>query len=600
MPGQLPTEDNFYLGGGTLVSIDGDRGLTFYSRNQIGLFNLNDRSRIGTWGTPGGFTIALGDLWGDYVWLRDSLTSDLKLLSFSNPEQPRTVTDVTTQTLIDTVTKTSSALYFTNFAGWSNGSLNILEEGAPPSALKSFPLGFHQPRAIQVQNGWAYVADAGSLSIVNLQEPEPTIAAEVGQSIRAFALNQRYLVAASYHKVSEIYDILDPANPVLLASYANESFPNDVAFDGGLLLSSESEFGLRIFNVISPQQPQLVGEVQIGPEPNRTGEYTSALAYRGRHAYLATTEGLVVVDYQNPRNPQIVARLASEKRIRKVVVEDHFLFAGGEGHLTIFDISEKSRPRKVGSYLGDFTVTSLFVQDHQIWIADGYRLHQFEWQPQATTLPWTVQTNQFQSQIQLANLAGEAQEVRLRAVDIQGRSQLETVLLPPHAAQTLSPLDLFPELGSTAISVETDSNRVVASFNTFSLDQEGQRVAPAQASGLPAQNLRDGLVFSFPNAIHTAAIVIVAPFNQGEKTVRLDLYGPLGWLAETEITLTDGRPFGMALRDLFAGIDLPQSLSVTAQSEDGTRLTGTTFVFNQRQQPATSEAFSRDAVFLPR
>jgi len=540
--GQLPTENNLYIGGGRLIAIDGDRGLTFYSRNQIGLFDLKDRSRLGTWLTPSGYNIAQGALWRDYVWVRDSLTSHLKLLSFSNPEQPRTLTDVTTQTIIEAVTKTSSALYFTDFGGWSDGSLNILEDGSPPSALKSFPLGFHQPSSIQVQDGWAYVADAGGLSIVNLQEPEPTIAAELGQHITTIALNQRYLVTASNAKISEIYDILDPANPILLASYTNESIANGVVFDNNLLLNSESGFGLRIFNVISPQQPQLIGEVRIGPGANASGESIWDLAYRGRHAYLATSEGLVVVDYQNPSNPRIVERLAFEKRLRKVVVKDHFLFAGGVGHLTILDISERGQPREIGSYHGDFSVSSLYVEDRHIWIADGNHVQQFEWQAQATTLPWTVQTHEFQTQIQLTNLAGEANEVALNAIDTQGRTHLQTVVLPPNSAKTLSPVDLFPDLGSSAISVDTNSSQFTASFNTFSLNQDGQLGAPAQASGIPSQNLQDGLVFTFPNAIHTAAIVIVAPFNQGEKTVRLDLFGPLaGWPRQRSRSRIAGR-----------------------------------------------------------
>ena len=284
--------------------------------------------------------------------------------------------------------------------------------------------------------------------------------------------------------------------------------------------------------------------------------------------------------------------------ITKVEVKGQFLFAGSNHQLFILDIRQPDQPIVVGTLTG-FNAKDLAIEDHSIWVADGHEVKAFEWRPQATVLPWTVQNNQFRSWLQIANLADGSETVRLNAVDIHGEEQVQTLYLAPNSAQTVSPVDLFPQLSSAAIAVETNSNSIASSFSTFALNPDGSLGAPSQAAGLPSTGLLDGIIFSFPNPIETAALVITAPFNQGKKTIHLDLFGPQGWVARSQLTVEDQRPIGKTLKDLFTAIDLPESMTVTAQSEDGTRLTGATFVFNQRRQPATSEAFSRSAVFLP-
>jgi len=594
-PGQLPTAGLVHEMEGRLVSVHNGRGLFLdgFTDRRPKLVDLSDFSVLGKW------PLAIGDdarIWGNYAWFNNYFDR-LSLLDITDPAQPELVAEFYARTHLGGLAQTPSRIYALEAAFNGQGRLHILEDKVNPSNVGEYDFGLETPVSIEVRDGLAFIADsAKGLVVVDLEGSEPRIVAQAGTSAWYLALNGPFAITGNNDNLVEIFDIRDPFSPIQLGSYGGYYGPTGLAPDGNLVLATSVSFGLHIIDISNPQRPEKIGE--LGTSANNRDEHTYDVAIRDNYAYLAEHHGLAIVDFSDPNNPQLIGRVLPRQRFNQIALQDHLLFATGTQDLTVFDISVAHMPRRIGAWEG--SSYQLVVRDNCLWQTGASPSEKLEWRQQAAVLPWTVQSDRFRSQIQLANLAEHPEEVRLNAVDIDGQAQVQTVVLSPNSVQTLSPVDLFPQLGSTAITVETPSNKIAASFNTFSLNADGTLGAPAQAGGLPSANLRDGLAFSFPNPIETAALVIAAPFNHGPKTIHLDLFGPSGWVARAQLTVQDQRPIGKTLNDLFAGVDLPVSMTVTAQSEDGTRLTGTTFIFNQRQQPATSEAFNRSAVFLPR
>jgi len=597
-PGQVPSFGAFYNIDGRLESVNGGRGLILNQPETVAtLVNLEDMSELGVWELPSDFRVTDVRLWGDFAWFR-SVSNRLALVSFADTAQPEPISDFGLETRIANLTRTASALYATEIRD-RRSIFHILEDDSDPSRVGAYDLGPGQPKALRVRDGLAFIAyQGGGLVIVDLHEAQPKVVAKVGQTAENIILDGPFAIISGGDYLAEIYDVSDPENPIEIGNYPARHLPTSLAADGSLILATEQGFGLRILDSNTPAEPTEIGA--LATSANKLNGSTYDVTFKEGFAYLAEHDGLGIVDYSDPQNPREIGRMLQDPTIsfRKVAILGDVLFVVGYGRLALFDISDPGSP-KLLEILDNVYFTDMAVSENFLWFSNGYQVQKYEWQPQTAVLPWAVQNDRFGSQIQLANLSDGPEAVRLNAVDTNGQAQVQTVVLSPNSAQTLSPVDLFPQLGSAAITVETQSNKIAASFNTFSLNSGGELGAPAQAGGLPSANLRDGIAFSFPNPIETAALVIAAPLNQGPKTIHLDLFGPNGWVARSQLTLQDQRPTGKTLAELFTDVDLPGSITVTAQSEDGTRLTGTTFIFNQRRQPATSEAFSRSAIFMP-
>ena len=597
-PGQVPSIGASRAIDGRLESVDMGRGLILNpSGTTATLVGLEDLSEIATWELPSEFRAIGTSLWGDYAWFRN-VSNRLALVSFTIPSQPLLAADFGLQTRIANLTRTDTALYATEIRD-RRSLLHILEDDSNPSRVGAYDLGPGSPAALRVRDGLAYIAYlGGGLVIVDLQEAQPKVVASIGSTASQIILDGPFAITSGGDNLANIFDVSDPENPVEIGSYGATGIPTSLASDEDLILATERGFGLRILDASVPGNLKEIGA--LATSANKLNGSTYDVAVQGGYAYLAENDGLAVVDYRDPQNPREIGRMFQNRSIffRKLAIRGNVLFAGGIGTLALFDISLPGSPKRIDT-LENVNAADLVVDDNVLWYSNGYQVQKYEWRPQATVLPWVVQNDQFRSQIQLANLSEAPQEVRLNAIDILGQAQVQSVMLNANSAQTLLPEALFPQLGSAAISVETSSNQIAASFNTFSLESDGELGAPAQASGLPSANLRDGIAFSFPNPIETSALAIAAPFSQGPKTIILDLFSPRGWVARSHLTLQDQQPIARTLKALFPSADLSTSMTVTAQSEDGTCLTGTTFVFNQRRQPATSEAFSRSAVFLP-
>jgi hypothetical protein len=224
----------------------------------------------------------------------------------------------------------------------------------------------------------------------------------------------------------QIYDITNPANPVLVSTYYNTgngaqsvvvsgkyayidsagtgcsalpaacgtivldvSNPSSPTFVGrggsagfGMTVSGKYAYAaggptnltngvLGITDISNPTAPSLVGSISV------TNQFCANVYVSGPYAYLAcnglTSQGLTVVDISNPSNPVIVGTASTASVAEAIYVSGKYAYVGenSAGDLQIFDISNPALPVAVGSFTTTGSVAGVYVSGHYAYLAEN-------------------------------------------------------------------------------------------------------------------------------------------------------------------------------------------------------------------------------------
>jgi hypothetical protein len=178
--------------------------------------------------------------------------------------------------------------------------------------------------------------------------------------------------------VLRVLDISDPSNPVSVGSTAGSggntvNQPLDIAVQGHYIYVADNGANkFMTFDVKNPASPANGGNLAI------TSPW--AVAVQGRYAYVLGSASFNVIDVSTPASPVLVgtatsngAQTLSIVNGSKIVVSGKYAYIGDDNNnkLVIFDISNPTTPRAVGSYTCDFNVTDVAVQGSYAYIACG-------------------------------------------------------------------------------------------------------------------------------------------------------------------------------------------------------------------------------------
>jgi len=203
-----------------------------------------------------------------------------------------------------------------------NGGLQILDVSNPilpvPISRLSLP-GYAED--LVVTDSLAYIAaDEAGLVIVNVQDPEePVILSSTAFQDYAYDLDvsgstavvtTRGTMNATY--LIEIVGVTDPMNPVHLATVQIErdltvsSGSNGIAIDGDVAWVAAAG-KLSGIDIAEPSEPQILGDLEILPNPGSQGLRDVALL--DGLALVAGPGSLYVVDISDPTNPTMHSTL---------------------------------------------------------------------------------------------------------------------------------------------------------------------------------------------------------------------------------------------------------------------------------------------------
>jgi hypothetical protein len=217
---------------------------------------------------------------------------------------------------------------------------------------------------IAVSGDVAYVA-AGSagLRVVDISDPEqprevgvypPTATAVAVSGSRAFVVQPGGL---------QIVDVSNPSIPVPLG-FAELGESSDVEVSGGYAFVA-SEIGMKVVDVSSPSAPHEVQYVNVLHQ-------TNALAISGTHAYVAASEGgLMVIDIVDPLQPNIVSFDHTRYALDVAVDGNHAYLVDPQEGFRVIDISTPTEPERVGLYDIHEPVAVAASENHA-YLTSGY------------------------------------------------------------------------------------------------------------------------------------------------------------------------------------------------------------------------------------
>ena len=198
------------------------------------------------------------------------------------------------------------------------------------------------------------------------------------------AFENGYIFVAAEDAGVQIFNVSNPANPVLAGSFATASNCYAVAAQGNYVYSASMEAGLEIIDVSDPSDPSQVSTYD-------TGGYAGSVSVSGGYVYVGDWYGgFRVINVENPAAPYGVGYYQASAM--DMAVGGDIVYAAGAFTMNVFDCSQ-----------------ALFIGEFEIPAAPGeYRLN-------------NAYPNPFNAQTTIGFTLPHAGEVTLSVYDITGR-----------------------------------------------------------------------------------------------------------------------------------------------------------------------------------
>lgn len=240
--------------------------------------------------------------------------------------------------------------------------------------------GFMKASGLEVAEGKVYVADDRGLTIIDVSDPSSP--AELGRATTpgfadASSAPKREVVVSGGHAYMtdadaglQIIHIADPQNPVLVGSF-DSGDTHDVDVQGNVVYLASTN-GLYVVDVSTPSAPSLLSHVASA------GRGYGA-SVRGTHLYFARLQhqnlqgAIWVFDVTNPADPQVVdVAIVVDAANGIDVAGDRAYVPVGLAGLQVFDLTDPDRPASLGVVNSPFNAVSVDVAGDLAFIGDTF------------------------------------------------------------------------------------------------------------------------------------------------------------------------------------------------------------------------------------
>ncbi|QKK07743.1 MAG: hypothetical protein HND58_05860 [Planctomycetota bacterium] len=218
----------------------------------------------------------------------------------------------------------------------ADGGLVILDVSNPSSPTLLGQSGAAQVQDVMVQGDLAFAATGSGMAVFDVREPTAPVLLNHTQEIGGgnditIADNRAYLSGASL-----AYDIADPEQPSPVGAFSHAGSGAAVRDNLAYIASTD---GLLILDITDPPSSTVLGSVYVGTTPE-------GLAVRGDYAYVADwDDGVVVVDISNPTAPVRIANVPTGNLAHDLALEGNYVYvADPSAGLAVIDVSEPSSP----------------------------------------------------------------------------------------------------------------------------------------------------------------------------------------------------------------------------------------------------------------
>ena len=265
---------------------------------------------------------------GNYVYVVDNTSNDLRIFDISNPVSPIQKSSIPTGSSPRSVAVSGNYAYVVSS---SSNTMSIYDISNPVSPVQksSIPTG-NQPFCVAVSGNYAYVIDYSSndLRIYDISNPVSPLqksAIATANNPQSVAVSGNYAYVVHYGltgTVMIIFDISNPVSPVQKSSITTGAYPNGVAVSGNYAYVVEAGINrLRIYDISNPVSPLQISSITTGSGP-------CGLAVSGNYAYVGDYSGndLRIYDISNPASPLQKSSIATGNGPVGVVVSGNYAY----------------------------------------------------------------------------------------------------------------------------------------------------------------------------------------------------------------------------------------------------------------------------------
>ncbi len=206
-----------------------------------------------------------------------------------------------------------------------------------------WPFGIgYVPKEV-VSESILYVRSGGGLCILDVTDARaPKRLAELGTLGTPSYLSRKdsLLCVGEYEAGVALYNVSNPAKPILLGRHMTPDIAMGVSFDGRYAYVAAVAKGLRIVDFANPQDPKEIGFYD-------TPGYAADVAVNGKYAYVADVQaGLRIIHIEDPTRPcEIGSYVRTNDFAREVRVSDTLVYVAFElGGLVILNVANPTRP----------------------------------------------------------------------------------------------------------------------------------------------------------------------------------------------------------------------------------------------------------------
>lgn len=199
-------------------------------------------------------------------------------------------------------------------------------------------------RSVDVAGNYAYVA-AGAVDVIDISDPAAPLKVASLPRLGASHVEvdgSRLFVIDAAAQLFEIYDLGNPADPVLITGRSFPSTPSSTTVDGSRAYVT-SDDGVRIYNLSNLPGLPILGDITSG--------FANAVVVRGHHAFVVGgSGGLFVFDISTPGAAVQVAQLALEFGNTFVDLTrsgDHLFLSSTGGAVYVVDIADPTSPNLI-------------------------------------------------------------------------------------------------------------------------------------------------------------------------------------------------------------------------------------------------------------
>jgi hypothetical protein len=214
-------------------------------------------------------------------------------------------------------------------------------------------------RNLKMWEDWAFVADTRrGLVVLNIREklPETSWVQSNSTAMGLHIKEDKAYVAASELGL-QIFDISDPASPILLSTTPTPGDAWDIWVNDDFAYIADLNAGMTVLDISSPDEPQIVKTVTWAKDY----QMAEILRGKGNVVYIAAGKhGLIVIDVSDPTQPVLLSKYRPFRfgYAEGLAVKDGFVYLAmgsgigsistSENGLHIINASNPSSPEMVG------------------------------------------------------------------------------------------------------------------------------------------------------------------------------------------------------------------------------------------------------------